>query len=328
MLYHVASLFVKQKNILFIESKYSNKYQNIPVVRDYCTQKKMDHIDTLRQHTFFLTGIFKIAKAKLIIIDQSNYLLSRIKLKKQIKVLQLWHGGGLLKKVGYDKSQIKDVKEKRRLKRVYQNISDVIVCDEKLKAAYARMFNVSVEHVHATGIPRTDRLYEIANSCQNKRTDIRRTVLVAFSYKEFGKKRQMADFDIERLKKELGNNFDVIVREHPTIENNIIIQNNKPLETDLSNADMLITDWSSILFEFAIISRPIIFYDAEKLDQAKMYVDRSKLGDVAHNITELKNMILTAPEFSAKSAKIWDEYMSACDGHATQRVYELIKRLL
>ncbi|MGM9194347.1 CDP-glycerol glycerophosphotransferase family protein, partial [Campylobacter jejuni] len=104
-----------------------------------------------------------IASSSVIIIDQSNYFLSHIKLFSSTKVIQLWHGGGLYKKVAFDKTNYF-----KKNARIHRNISFLNISDEKLTKEYSRMFNVGKKNIISYGLPRTDLLFK-RNSVEDKK---------------------------------------------------------------------------------------------------------------------------------------------------------------
>lgn len=317
----------KGGRICIIESENSEYYKNVQLIEDELKQRNIN-FSILKPNQSICKYILKIALARLIIIDQSNYYLSHVKLSKETRVLQLWHGGGLLKKIGYDKNN-KTEEELKRLNRVYGNITDVIVCDQRLKKYYASAFNVPIDHIYATGIPRTDLFYKINEDDKlaiRKKLGLqdKKIILIALSYKEEGKKRKSRDINIEKLQKLCGEEFKVIIRNHPTLKIGGLFDRVDQSHL-LSITDFLVTDTSSILFDFSFFRKPIILFKTKELDVDKYYVEFNKLGNIAENEEEIVKLIKENINYNDND--IWQQFMGDCRGNSTQNVVNLINVL-
>ena len=97
-------------------------------------------------------------------------------------------------------------------------------------------------------------------------------------------------------------------------------------------ADVCITDYSSIAFEYSILERPMLFfaYDLDDyLDERGMYLDYDEVtpGPVCRTNKELISYIKSLPEgFDREEVSAFrQKYAGMCDGHATERTIELIE---
>ena len=94
-------------------------------------------------------------------------------------------------------------------------------------------------------------------------------------------------------------------------------------------SDMLITDYSSVIFEYALLKKPIAFfcYDLSTYDRG-FYLNYPKdlPGDVYVNQQELTEFLRDADKqvITDKYNLFVERYMSACDGHSAERIAELI----
>lgn len=112
------------------------------------------------------------------------------------------------------------------------------------------------------------------------------------------------------------------------------MNSNKVLDIDelLMIADICITDYSSVAFEFAIMERPIIFftYDLEEyIKERGLYFDFEKdapgplCRDTESIIDYINNLDKSFDRDKLLAFK--KQYVSACDGHATERTIALIE---
>src|SRR5699024_12508759 len=87
------------------------------------------------------------------------------------------------------------------------------------------------------------------------------------------------------MKKQLGENCHLLLKLHPAVELSSL--NNNDFVTDVSSGydinalltvtDILITDYSSIPFEFSILNKPMIFFSYDLDDYKKERGDRKSI---------------------------------------------------
>lgn len=314
VIFWIICCFVRPTKVCLVFGKNSKDYLNMPILEQELQRKGIPY-DLVNEKMSIFSALRRIASAKVLVIDQSNYCLSHISLCGRSKVLQIWHGGGLLKRVGYDKERIKSKSEAKRLKRVYGNLTDVIVSEPRIAKFYASAFNLPISKVHPTGLPRTDLLYNYPKSCKNKE---KKTLLIALSYVENSTGRHRQNLDINKLKERLAGKYDVIVKEHPTVAIKVQLD----LYETLNRTDVILTDSSSIVFDYSYFNRPIVFLDVEDQSADRFYIDRNKLGYVVSSIDELIEILETK---SLEAKPVWENYMSACKGQSTSNVVRLIE---
>ena len=104
------------------------------------------------------------------------------------------------------------------------------------------------------------------------------------------------------------------------------------IERLLAIADICITDYSSIAFEFAIMEKPLIFYAYDiddYIDKRGMYYDYEEItpGPVYKTNEEMVNYISDIKNLFDKQIVIdfKEKYVKNCDGHATERTIALIE---
>src|SRR5690606_5869730 len=98
----------------------------------------------------------------------------------------------------------------------------------------------------------------------------------------------------------------------------------------LSVVDMLVTDYSSIFFDFLPTGRPIIYYVHDLETYAKerdLYFDMTELpGAICASVEEVRQAINRGLGQSMKSDPVWQQALTRfCpfeDGHSAQRAVE------
>ncbi len=91
-----------------------------------------------------------IESSRLVIIDYNNFVVSKFPHRKNVKVLQLWHATGALKKFGNDVER----------DYIVNHYDYTIVNSDFLKPIFARAFNVIEDQVFVTGIPNNDKIFD------------------------------------------------------------------------------------------------------------------------------------------------------------------------
>lgn len=147
--------------------------------------------------------------------------------------------------------------------------------------------------------------------------------------------------NILRLKEELGDGYLLLIRQHPFVRKKAVIPKGaEGFAMDVSDlriedliiaSDMLITDYSSIVFEYSLFEKPMVFFAFDLEDYEKQrgfyYPVREMMPgpvcrsthDVAREIrrTETGFDWLRIREFKYR-------FMGGCDGHATERILRLM----
>ena len=103
------------------------------------------------------------------------------------------------------------------------------------------------------------------------------------------------------------------------------------IEDCLCAADICITDYSSIIFEYALFERPMLFfaYDLDDYnDWRGFYYPYEEMtpGPVCQTTQEMIDYIRKLPAgFDQEQVHAFKEkFMGACDGHATDRILQLV----
>jgi CDP-glycerol glycerophosphotransferase len=149
------------------------------------------------------------------------------------------------------------------------------------------------------------------------------------------------NFDI--LKRNIEEEYVLILKYHYLIASELdwsrmegfIFDINEDIQELYLMADILMTDYSSVMFDYSILKRPIIFYTYDLddyCDNRGFYFDflEEAPGPFVKNTDELIS-VLKKPDFNRykeKYDKFNQKYNSWDDGHASEKVVDLIKSIL
>ena len=305
-----------------------------------------------------LQAITALADARYIFVNDSSYLLGCLPLRQETTVIQLWHACGAFKRFGYSLAGKKFGSEKRELDRypMYRNFSYVTVSSPEVRWAYADAFQLPLERIVATGVARTDLFYDqnrIRAARQKLETLLpecfaneRKRTIVLYAPTFRGRVAYATSpdvLDFQKLKELLGEEYLFLCKHHPFVKNPPAIPESLSdfardvthlMEIDelLMISDVCISDYSSLIFEYSLFSRPMIFlaHDLEDYgDWRGFYYSYAEMtpGPVVRTTEEtaacLKQLATSFDPEQVRSFR--DRFMQSCDGRATQRILSLLK---
>lgn len=330
-IYNILKRVIKKELILFIYSKKSYKYKNLDILYDSLPKnykiKKIKDIVSLK-------NIYLLAKAKIIILDQSTKFTAWFNLSDKTKCVQIWHSSGLYKMIGYDalRKNHSYEEEVKRVHRIHGQIDYFIISDKKLVPYYAKAFKKDESIFLPLGLIRTDELFDTKRKEENKK----QKVLYAPTFRAHDENRHnIYKLEIEKLQENLGDTYEFLLRKHPTtdkeeVPDGWIDVSDIDQNILLKNVDILITDYSSILFDFSLLKRPILIFipDIEEytINERDLYIRPEELcpGCVCYT-TEC--VIEKLKENSFQDNFIKERFMNNCDGKSTERVRDFILNL-
>lgn len=147
----------------------------------------------------------------------------------------------------------------------------------------------------------------------------------------------MADV-VMQLQRKLGDSYFVIVKPHQRVASHSnqlaeltgrLIPPNVPANVALAGADVLVSDYSSIFFDFLSLDRPVVFYvpDADEYDDDRgRYLSDDELpGPSCATIDDLAQAITSpSPTYQARRLTAKERFAPWEDGRATQRVIDKV----
>lgn len=214
--------------------------------------------------------------------------------KKRNIYLNTWHGSPI-KKMGSDLS-----KENASFTSNSKNSWDVQLAQSEYEAdVFSKVFKIPLDRIKVIGLPRNDRLAKVGKSEITKARaaiglpDNKKIILYAPTFREYEKDtldRSIVKLhlDLRRWQKELGDDYILLIRAHYDVVNSIDFSSNsfvrnvssyENLNDLLIASDMLISDYSSIFFDYSILEKPMFCYayDYDEYEAKRgMYFDIRK----------------------------------------------------
>lgn len=355
---------VRENKVLFLEmrfTKLSNSfeliYKALEESGEYdlkCSYVQFNFIRG-REFTQRVNEMLKeLATAKYVFVDDASLILSSIPLRKETVAINLWHACGAFKKFGRSTAELKFGSSAATLDKYpnYGNLTHVTVSSPEVIWAYEEAMHLPKGIVKATGVSRTDQFYdkEFVESRKQKLYEImpeakdKKVILYAPTFRGHVATASSPDrIDFERFCRELGNEYVIVCKHHPFVKNPPIIPEELQhfardltkylsIEDLLCCADICISDYSSLVFEYSLFEKPMIFYAYDYdnyCDWRGFYYDYSEFtpGPVVQTEDELLNSIKNIDTQFDKQKVIdfKEKFMESCDGHATERIIALMK---
>lgn len=236
-----------------------------------------------------LAALKEIATAKYVFINDSTYLIGCLDLRPETKVVQVWHACGAFKKFGFSTAEkIFGANREQLLKfPLHKNFSYVTVSSPEVRWAYAEAFNMQdqMEKVVATGVSRTDVFYDekLIHAAKEKLHRLmpsskdKKVILYAPTFRgRVAKAYSPEEMDMNQMYKAFAEKYVLVSKHHPFVKNRPEIPagmemfardmtEEMTIEELLMVSDICISDYSSLVFEFSLFERPMIFfaYDLE-----------------------------------------------------------------
>lgn len=265
-----------QGNLYYIHNELIKQLKGVRIHFVY-TENKMNL-------KLFIDAIH-ISNAKYLLLDDYYLPVYLIKPHKKLKIIQLWHAAGAFKKFGYSTIGTKFGPSENYLKvvPVHSNYTHVYVSSSNVVPYYAEAFNMDDSNIYPCGIPRVDMFndHHEKNVVVNKiltnypmlkdQSYVR--ILIAPTYRAEGM-HQESDISIvdewldiiAHARKDIYFIFkahpymslDMLesLRAHP----NVIVTNEYFINEWMLISDAFITDYSSSVFDYSILNRPLAHY--------------------------------------------------------------------
>lgn len=293
-----------------------------------------------------IKGLFELATAK-IWIDNCRKTFYPLKRNNQYYI-QTWHGGIALKRIEKDAESKLDISYIKNAKRD-SNMADLFIsnstfCTEMYRSAF--WYDGEIEEC---GTPRCDALINKNNNTDKVRRyfNIDNNIKILIYAPTFRTDSCMEVYDINFkelinvLEMRFGKKWVVIIRLHPNISDKA---NFFEYTTQIKNAtnyddmyellkasDILITDYSSTMFEFSFMHKPVFLYApdiVEYIEERNFYFDINTLPyPLAQNNRQLMDAIkyFNNTTYIKQLNNLFSNLHIVECGNASKKVVEIIK---
>jgi len=290
---------------------------------------------------------FRLARSKYIFLDDNFFPMAYMNFDEDSTVIQLWHASGAFKKFGFD--VVEDENIQNLIELSGSKIDYLAVSSNKVSKIYKEAFKVEDNKILALGTPKTDYYFDKKNNNEKNIKQIRekferehpeikgkKIVLYAPTFRENKKMNNdiLLNFDSHLFCSSLGSDFCLFFKSHPKFKISeldyfIDVSYYENTHELLLISDILITDYSSIMIEYAILSKPIIFYpfDFEYYvnNERGFYFDYNQVpGPIARNTEDIIKFI-EEDSFDFKKIKDFvSKNYDYLDNNSSKRIIDYI----
>ncbi len=352
---------IKKNKIIFCEVRFSYLTDNFirlydSLKKNTCYEVKIHYLNEVDQGKWrYLRNNLKLirdmATAGCVFVNDACKAIGCIKMRPETKVIQTWHACGAFKKFGMSIGEKKFGETTEILKRYpnYGNLNCVTVSSKEVIWAYEEAMSLQDKPgiVQPMGVSRTDAFYdpEVINNARKKLKHIfpesigKKVILYAPTFRgKVSTAYSPSDMDIDLLQQEFQGEYVLLVKHHPFVKNREAISDTQKsfakdvtevmsIEELICVSDLCISDYSSLIFEYSLFERPMIFFapDLEDyFDWRGFYYSYEDMtpGPVVRTTEEIVASIKAiADNFNVETIRQFREkFMGACDGHATERI--------
>lgn len=345
----VSRCSLKQNQIAFISLESNQLESDLKLIYDELKDKQQYTLKTvlinynkkslINNFLYMLNcikQIYVINTSKVVLITDNNYVISNFK-RPGVKVIQVWHAAGAIKKFG------------NAIKREYpiKNYDYVIANSDYWNEPYQEAFNVSSQSIITTGMPRIDHLVDANYLSQTKNKlyakypilKDKKIILYAPTFRgNIYQGFRAVNFDAPAILDALGDEYIMLYKFHPLLLNatlpadsRIINMNHEDTHDLFTISDILISDFSSIIFDYSLLNKPMCFFVPdldEYLESLGCFVDYRKVmpGAICSNEKEVVAALQSDLKYDIK--KFSELFFKYHDGNNTKRIAAFIAELM
>ena len=286
-------------------------------------------------------GTYHVRTAGLVIVDNAYLPVHVAPHRPRTTVVQVWHASGALKRFGVDTVAPPAEPERTFLHRHYDY---VIAAGEQSRVPWSRALRTPVDRVLPLGAPRTDIFFD-ADALAAARGRIlaahpalrdRRIVLYAPTFRGRGRDRIGAlGLDGNRLRQLLPATWALVAKTHPNLDPatqptagfDLVGDPADDLNDWLASADVLVTDYSSAIFEWSLLRRPLVLLtdDLEVYERDPgLYLDyrTEMIGTQVRDTDAVAEAVVAGTVDTGAWDAFIARHLATCDGHASERFVE------
>lgn len=337
----------------YLQENYGNKYKYIWVVDRKGVKIPGRGYKTCRR--FGLKYFYYMNRSKYWVNNMRQPL--SVPRREETVMLSTWHGTPL-KRLVFDMDDVHSANPRYK-EVVYKQTRewDYLLSDNPFSTEkFQSCFLFEKEKILEYGYPANDPMY--APDRQERAAKIKKklgipadkkVILYAPTWRDdnFYEQGQYGfdlDLDVNRLQREFGDDYVLLLRLHYFIVDKLDLSKYGEFTVDGSSydditdlyliSDLLITDYSSVFFDYANLKRPVLYftYDLEKyrdvlrgfyLDMEKdlpgpLLLTNDEVVDAIKNIDEIQE------KYKERYEEFYNRFCCVDDGHAAQRVVEKV----
>lgn len=357
---HCAKQPVKDDKVVFAELMTSVLTDNFRLIYEMLEENYHFDLEVLllnqhkmryRKKAFLNFSIIKsIATARYVFIANTFPVITACPIRPETSIVQTWHACGAFKRFGYSLLETGSDSEKSNL--IHAHYTHVFVSGPEAVAAYAEAFGMEneIEKIIPTGVSRTDVFWNkefIDSAMQEVQEKVpasvgKKIILYAPTYRNnVTHAKTPNDLSIAVLCEKFSDEYVLLIKRHPYAKKEVAIplgcedfafdiSDEIAIEQLIIASDICISDYSSLVFEFSLTGRQILFFVPdldEYYDVRGFYYDFADFacGPICKTTDEIIMYLGNETQDDIKCIQEFKKrFMDGCDGNATQRIIEAV----
>jgi len=350
---------VRQKQLAFVSDSRSSISGNFEFISEELKRRKSDF-----KQSFYLKPSIKsrkswreirtlakaLATSRYVILDDFYPLVYPLHIRENVDLIQVWHAVGAFKTFGYSRLGMPGGPKAQSLN--HRNYTKALVSSANIADQYAEGFGIGQEKIVSLGIPRTDIFFDQAKQ-QNIRERVtaelpfikgKKVIIFAPTFRGNGQQSAYYPFemlDFKAIYEALHEDYVFLLKIHPFVQNQpsfpyeyadfyYDVSDYREINDILLVADQLITDYSSVCFEYALLNRPMIFFAPDLADYMatrNFYFDYFDFipGPLAETTTDLITQLKEPRVDQEKLTRFVHFFYDQLDGKASARFVDALE---
>lgn len=229
---------------------------------------------------------YHLATAHFIFVDDYYFPLYGKKIRQKTEYIQTWHGAGALKKFAFSARNKKDANTLEFENKAHGNYTKVLCSSEFVRTIFGEAFRVDIGKTISI-FPRLDYFENVDQlEVKAKFANLypayadKQKVLFAPTFRgdPLHRKEYELTFDWQKLR-DFHPDTIFLIKFHPVVERwnkipedlkqRVVILNHENINELMIWCDIFVTDYSSTIFEYALLDKPIIHYFAGSEEYAE-----------------------------------------------------------
>ena len=350
----------KGNRILFMTETKEYLWGNLKAIHDRMTERGMDQRFQISCSTRNAVGrrggvlswlklVSTIARQDYIFVDDYVPIFGFLNLSSRTKLIQVWHAGEGFKAVGYCRFGKEGTPFP--VGTCHKKFDYVITGSERLVHVFEEVFGIPRESFLPLGMARLDGFLDVEKiegfreKFYRDNPQFREKKLILFAPTYRGTDQKTAYYDYGQL--DLGEIYEFcgasyiwafkmhpFVRQLPEIPNEyrdriVVFDSDADINELYYVTDLLITDYSSNYFEYALMKKPVLFftYDREIYELTRgvhRSIRDTAPGKVCDTFEEMMEALRTQDLEEEKILAFAEENFKNYDGKACDRIIDRI----
>ncbi|WP_458456297.1 CDP-glycerol glycerophosphotransferase family protein [Methanobrevibacter sp.] len=338
---------INKNQVSFVVDSNKSFKGNLDYIRKEMEKRGDFEFNFFYKDKISFSNFKKLATSKYIFLNDNFFPLAFMDFRDEACVIQLWHAPGASKKFG---GSVCSASELEILSKASDNTDYLISSSKNIENQYMEAFQIDKSKIHPLGVPRIDYYFENHDIDKlkqdfSRKYDVdsdKKIILYAPTFRDEEKYNNVFDYlNLDDFNEALGEEYILVLRLHPKIRNfykNDISSKGKYIDvSDFESeqelmliSDMMITDYSSIMIEYGILNRPVIFFtydlDSYLANERGFYYDFKKTvpGPIVRTSDELIDVIKNDKFEKEKIGKFIKTQFDVIDGESSKRVVDFI----